>query len=124
MRATASRGVQCSPASSLFSSLKRRTSSSKMVPIPWLSRPACRTDPSVCITGAGLRLRSGDVSRSIRVPSASALESREIWFRNSKLSRMSWTFGEKPSRYASKSALSCWQPARALRSRSVNDEVL
>jgi hypothetical protein len=31
---TASRGVQCSPASSLFFSLKRRTSSSKSVPIP------------------------------------------------------------------------------------------
>ena len=31
---TASRGVQCSPASSLFSSLKRRTSSSKIVPMP------------------------------------------------------------------------------------------
>ena len=30
---TASRGVQCSPASSLFSSLKRRTSSSKIVPM-------------------------------------------------------------------------------------------
>ena len=36
---TASRGVQCSPASSLFSSLKRRTSSSKIVPMAWLSRP-------------------------------------------------------------------------------------
>ena len=43
---TASRGVQCSPASSLFSSLKRRTSSSKIVPIAWLSRPGCFTEPS------------------------------------------------------------------------------
>ena len=33
MSFTASRGVQCSPASSLFSSLKRRTSSSKIVPM-------------------------------------------------------------------------------------------
>jgi len=32
---TASLGVQCSPASSLFSSLKRRTSASKIVPIPY-----------------------------------------------------------------------------------------
>ena len=44
MSLTASRGVQCSPASSLFSSLKRRTSSSKIVPIAWLSRPGCLTD--------------------------------------------------------------------------------
>jgi hypothetical protein len=36
---TASRGVQCSPASSLFSSLNLRTSSSKTVPMAWLSRP-------------------------------------------------------------------------------------
>ena len=43
MRVTASRGVQCSPASSLFSSLKRRTSSSKIEPMPWLSRPGCLT---------------------------------------------------------------------------------
>src|SRR5215217_5182016 len=36
MRRTTSRGVKCSPASSLFSSLKRRISSSKIVPIMWL----------------------------------------------------------------------------------------
>ena len=52
MRVTASRGVQCSPASSLFSSLKRRTSSSKIAPIPWLSSPACRTDPSARVVPA------------------------------------------------------------------------
>ena len=46
MSLTASRGVQCSPASSLFSSLNRRTSSSKIVPIAWLSRPGCLTEPS------------------------------------------------------------------------------
>jgi hypothetical protein len=37
---------------------------------------------------------------------------------------MSCTFGEKPSKYASKSALSCCSLARALRSRSVNFDVL
>src|SRR5262245_37471284 len=51
---TASRGVQCSPASSLFSSLKRRTSSSKIVPIAWLSRARCFCDPSLFRTGLGL----------------------------------------------------------------------
>ena len=58
------------------------------------------------------------------VPRASAFERRGIWFRNSNFSKMSWTFGEKPSRYASKSALSCCWLARALRSRRVNFEVL
>ena len=48
MSRTASRGVQCSPASSLFSSLKRRTSSSKIVPIAWLSRPG-RLDRAVAV---------------------------------------------------------------------------
>ena len=59
MSVTASRGVKCSPASSLFSSLKHRISSSKTVPMPWLSRPGCRTAPSVSITGSGPRLMSG-----------------------------------------------------------------
>ena len=49
-------------------------------------------------TGLGLRLMSGERNFSISVPSASALESRGIWLRNSKLSRMSCTLGEKPSR--------------------------
>ena len=40
MSCTTSLGVKCSPASSLFSSLKRRISSSKTVPMPWLSRPS------------------------------------------------------------------------------------
>ena len=78
MSATASRGVQCSPASSLFSSLKRRTSSSKMEPMPWLSSAGKRTEPSSFITGWGLRLMSGEVSFSISVPSASARESLGI----------------------------------------------
>ena len=124
MSATASRGVQCSPASSLFSSLKRRTNSSKIDPIPWLSSPGWRTEPSVFITGAGLRLTSGEASFSIRVPKASARESRGIWLQNSKLSRMSCTFGENPSSQASKSAVSRWRLARARRSRKVNFEVL
>ena len=92
--------------------------------MPWLSRPGCRTEPSAFFTGAGLRLMSGDVSFSTSVPRASALESRWIWLRNSKFSRMSCTLGEKPSRYASKSALSCCRLARARRSRKVNFEVL
>ena len=78
MSCTASRGVKCSPASSLFSSLKRRISSSKMVPMAWLSRPGYRTVPSVFMTGSGLRLMSGEVSFSMSEPSASALESLEI----------------------------------------------
>ena len=69
-----------------------------MVPIPWLSSPGCRTEPSVFITGSGLRLIAGDVSFSMSAPRASALESRGTWFRNSKLSRMSCTFEEYPSR--------------------------
>jgi hypothetical protein len=40
----------------------------------------------------------GSRNFSISVPSASALDRRGIWLRNSKLSRISWTFGEKPSR--------------------------
>jgi hypothetical protein len=40
----------------------------------------------------------GERNFSISVPSASAFESRGIWLRNSKFSRMSCTFGEKPSR--------------------------
>ena len=49
----------------------------------------------------GLRFTSGDRNFSISVPRASALAKRGIWFRNSYFSRMSWTFGEKPSSYAS-----------------------
>jgi hypothetical protein len=41
---------------------------------------------------------SGETSLSMRVPSASALERRGIWLRNSNFSRMSWTLAEKPSR--------------------------
>ena len=76
MSFTASRGVQCSPASSLFSSLKRRTSSSKIVPIAWLSRPECFTEPSAFVTGFGLRLIDGSRNFSIKVPSASAFDRR------------------------------------------------
>ena len=56
---TASRGVQCSPASSLFSSLKRRTSSSKIVPMPWLSRPGCFTEPSAWLYRGGAQVDVG-----------------------------------------------------------------
>jgi hypothetical protein len=86
IRRTASRGVQCSPASSLFSSLNLRTSSSKTVPIEWLSMPA------------GERSMPGSRNLLISVPSASALDSVCSWLRNLKFSRMSWTFGEKPFR--------------------------
>jgi hypothetical protein len=41
---------------------------------------------------------SGERNFSISVPSASAFDSRGIWLRNSNFSRMSWTFGENPSR--------------------------
>ena len=40
----------------------------------------------------------GRVSFSISEPRASGLESQGIRLRNSKLSRISWTVGEKPSR--------------------------
>ena len=60
----------------------------------------------------------------MRAPSASLSVRRLSWLRNSNLSRMSWTLGEYPSKYASKSARSdCWE-ARAARSRRVNGEVL
>jgi predicted nuclease of predicted toxin-antitoxin system len=72
----------------------------------------------------GALLSIDEVGTRVRVPSASALDSRGIWFRNSKFPRMLWTFGEKPSRYASKSALSCCWVARAFKSRSVNFDVL
>ena len=95
---TASRGVQCSPASSLFSSLKRRTSSSKTVPM----RVVVEAGVLHRAVAVQHRVRAQvDVRRenfSISVPSASAFERRGIWLRNSKFSRMSWTFGEKPSR--------------------------
>ena len=63
---------------SLFSSLKRRTSSSKTVPIPWLSRPGGLTEPSPFSTGFGLRLMSGERNYSIRVPSASAFDGSKL----------------------------------------------
>jgi hypothetical protein len=56
---TTSRGVKCSPASSLFSSLKRRISSSKMVPMAWLSRPGRRT---VAVGAAGPARAEVDVA--------------------------------------------------------------
>ena len=65
MSCTTSRGVKCSPASSLFSSLNRRISSSKTVPIPWLSSPSSRTEPSPFNTGRGLRLT--EVSRNFSI---------------------------------------------------------
>ena len=127
MSATASRGVKCSPASSLFSSLKRRISSSKIVPMPWLSSPGCRTVPSVSITGVRAQV---DVGRGELFDQRAQQDvvplgqRRGIWLRNSKLSRMSWTPGENPSRKSSKSALSWWRLARARRSWRVNFDVL
>ena len=110
--------LRCSPR------LKRRTSSSKMVPIPWLSRLGRRTAPPASTTGSGLKLISREVSFSINAPSASALDRREIWLRNSKLPRMSCTLGENPSSQARKSASRRWRLARARRSRRVNGETL
>ena len=62
-------GVQCSPASSLFSSLNLRIRSSKTVPIAWLSRPGSRTVSSGFSTGFGLKFTVGDMNRSMRLPS-------------------------------------------------------
>ena len=56
MSLTASRGVQCSPASSLFSSLKRRTNSSKIGAHRVVVEARLLTDPSPLRTGSGLRL--------------------------------------------------------------------
>ena len=99
-------GVKCSPASSLFSSLKRRMSSSKTVPMPWLSRPSRRTEPSPFRMGLGLRLIELSRNFSSRKPKASASTRVGIWLRNLNFSKTSWTLGEKPSKYASKSARS------------------
>ena len=79
MRCTTSRGVKCSPASSLFSSLKRRMSSSKIVPMAWLSRPSRRTEPSKPKTGFGLRLMELSKNFSTRKPKTSASTSVGIW---------------------------------------------
>ena len=124
MRRTTSRGVKCSPASSLLSSLKRRMSSSKTVPMPWLSRPSKRTEPSPFSTGRGLRLTELSKNFSIRLPRISASISVGIWLRNLNLSRISWTLGEKPSRYTSKLSRKrvCWTAERRL--RRVNCEEL
>ena len=46
----------------------------------------------------GAQIDVGAVSFSTSAPKASALDRRGSWLRNSKLSRMSWTLGEKPSR--------------------------
>src|SRR5665648_1031938 len=62
--------------------------------MPWLSRPL------------GDRSREGSRNFSISAPRASALVRRGIWLRNSKLSRISWTLGENPSREAVKSSRS------------------
>ena len=115
---TASRGVQCSPASSLFSSLKRRTSSSKIVPMAWLSRPGCLIEPSPFRTGLGLRLIERSRSFSIRVPSASAFDRRGIWLRNSNLSRISWTFGREAVEVSLEVGLELLLAARAIGDRA------
>ena len=54
--------------------------------IAWLSMPA------------GERSMSESRNLLISVPSASAFDSVVSWLRNLKLSRMSWTLGEKPLR--------------------------
>ncbi len=52
--------------SSLFSSLKRRISSSNTVPMPWLSSAGSLIRPSVSLTGSGERLTSGSRKSLIR----------------------------------------------------------
>jgi len=47
---------------------------------------------------AGERSMPGSRNLLIRVPMASAFERVVSWLRNLKLSRMSWTLGEKPLR--------------------------
>ena len=61
---------------------------------------------------------------SNRKPSALVSTSLGIWLRNSNFSRTSWMLGEKPSRYASKSARSCCCFPREARSRSRKGDVL
>jgi len=84
---TASRGVQCSPASSLFSSLNFRTSSQRRYPLsdyPW--QDVSRT---VAVDRwFGLRLMSGSSTLNQR-SRESDFDSVGIWLRNLKFSRMS-----------------------------------
>ncbi len=97
---TASRGVQCSPALLVVLLVEAAHQLLEDRAHAMVVEAGILTEPSAWCTGAGLRLMSGEVSFSIRVPRASARDSRGIWLRNSKLSRMSCTFGENPSRYA------------------------
>ena len=69
-REIASLGVKCSPASSLFSSLNRRSNSSKTVPIPTLVN-AGKGKPSGSIVFLSVRLILGSVIRSIMESSLS-----------------------------------------------------
>ena len=64
----------------------------------WLSRPGSLTESSALRTGLGLRLIWGERKWLTMLPKTSPWDSRVIWLRNSNLSRMSWTLGEKLSR--------------------------
>jgi hypothetical protein len=55
-----------------------------------------RTHRVVVDAGRGERSMSGSRNLLISVPSESERESVGSWLRNLKLSRMSWTLGEKP----------------------------
>ena len=73
---------------------------------------------------------SGETNFEMTEPRMSASVIVAIWLRNLNFSRISWTLGEKPSRYASKSALSVCALARLVRSfrrngskRQVNQEL-
>ena len=53
---------------------------------------------AVVVQAAGRQVEVGVEELLDQAPRASALVRRGIWLRNSKLSRISWTLGEKPSR--------------------------
>ena len=117
MSLTASRGVKCSPASSLFSSLKRRISSSKIVPMPWLSSPGCRTVPSVSITGSWTQVDFGRGELlDQRAQGVGLGEARDLVAELEVLEDVLDAGGEAVEVCPRSRLFSCWRLARARRS--------
>jgi hypothetical protein len=86
---TTSRGVKCSPASSLFSSLKRRIQLLEDRPYPMIVESGNLTSPFASATGFGLRLMDASRNFSMRLPRMLASMRVGIWLRNLNLSRIS-----------------------------------
>ena len=108
INSTISLGVKCLPASvTLVSSLNIRITSSKRVPIVWLSSASILTEPSSFNTGLLLRLIRGSTNFSINNPNLSCSESLSISFLIWNLLMITCTFSENPSKYSIKSFFSC-----------------